>query len=346
MIRDVSYKINVLRGGAEFKQLSWAADAAPNVYVRKDSEIKGSLSAEVYPDADVDLLSDELQPVLVLDGVETPLGVFQATTVEEIMDAYGRRLRIEAYDRCWRVQQSRTEGLYHIAANTPYLTAVQQLLTAAGIKLVLAVPSSAVMATDREDWDTGTDHLTICNQLLEEINYNPVWFDGRGICHLEPYKAPTGGRIDHAYSSTDLQIAPITDDHTQEIDLFDAPNVFVRICSNPDRGAPLTATAVNDSPTSSTSTFRRGLRIVDVAKVNNVASQDELQELVNRLRNESMHATKTITFYTLATGGHGVGDIVSIDDPDIGGIWEETEWSLTMAVGELMQHTARRVVIA
>ena len=39
MIRDVSYKINVLRGGAEFKQLSWAADAAPNVYVRKGSEI-------------------------------------------------------------------------------------------------------------------------------------------------------------------------------------------------------------------------------------------------------------------------------------------------------------------
>ena len=296
MIRDVAYKINVLRGGAEFKQLSWAADAAPNVYVRKGSEIKGSLSAEVYPDADVDLLSDELQPVLVLDGAETPLGVFQATTVEEIMDAYGRRLRIEAYDRCWRVQQSRTEGLYHIAANTPYLTAVQQLLTAAGIKLVLAVPSSAVLATDREDWDTGTDYLTICNQLLEEINYNPIWFDGRGICHLEPYKAPTGGRIDHAYSSTDLKLAPITDDHTQEIDLFDAPNVFVRICSNPDRGAPLTATAVNDSPTSSTSTFRRGLRIVDVAKVNNVASQDELQELVNRLRNESMHATKTITF--------------------------------------------------
>ena len=203
-----------------------------------------------------------------------------------------------------------------------------------------------MLATDREDWDTGTDFLTICNQLLEEINYNPVWFDGRGICHLEPYKAPTGGRIDHAYSSTDLQLAPITDDHTQEVDLFDAPNVFVRICSNPDRGAPLTATAVNDSPTSSTSTFRRGLRIVDVAKVNNVASQDELQELVNRLRNESMYATKTITFYTLATGGHGVGDIVSIDDPDIGGIWEETEWSLTMAVGELMQHTARRVVIA
>ena len=77
-----------------------------------------------------------------------------------------------------------------------------------------------------------------------------------------------------------------------------------------------------------------------------MASQDELQELVNRLRNESMYATKTITFYTLATGGHGVGDIISIDDPDIGGIWEETEWSLTMAVGELMQHTARRVVIA
>lgn len=346
MTRDVSYHINVLRGGAEFARLAWADDSVPNIYTDKDAQIKGSMSAWIYPQSGIDLLSDELQPVIAIDGVETPLGVYQTATIEESIDQYGTRWHIEAYDRCWRVQLSKTESVLHLAAGTPYLTAVQQLLTGAGIKLILATPSDAVLATDREDWDIGTDYLTICNQLLGEINYDPVWFDGSGLCHLEPYTAPTGGKIDHAYSSSDVRLRPITADHTQSIDVFNTPNVFTRICSNPDLPEPLVATAVNDSPTSSVSTFRRGMRIVDVGKVDNIASQDELQALVNRLRNESMYATKEITFYTLNEGGHGVGDICSIDDPDIGGIWEETAWSIQLAAGAVMQHTARKVVIA
>jgi len=40
------------------------------------------------------------------------------------------------------------------------------------------------------------------------------------------------------------------------------------------------------------------------------------------------------------------GDIISIDDPELSGIYEETGWSLTMAAGQMMQHTAKRTVIA
>ena len=38
--------------------------------------------------------------------------------------------------------------------------------------------------------------------------------------------------------------------------------------------------------------------------------------------------------------------IISIDDPELAGIYEETGWSLTMAAGQMMQHTAKRTVIA
>lgn len=345
-MRDVAFRMNVLRNGAQLTQMTWPTDSPPNIYVDKDAEIKGSLSATLCPSEKADLLSDELQPVMIVNGVEMPLGVFQVTTIDDSLTAFGKLWRIEAYDRCWRVQQSRTENIRHFSAGTPYLTAVQQLLTEAGITLILASPSDAVLATDREDWQAGTDYLSICNDLLAEINYNPVWFDARGVCRLEPYREPNSSRIDHAYSSRDVQMLPMADERTQAFDLFDRPNVFVRICSNPDLPAPMTATAVNDSPTSSTSTFKRKMRIVDVATVKNIASQAELQALVNKLRNESMFATKTITFSGLAEGGHGVGDVISIDDADIGGIYEETAWSLTLATGELMEHTARRAVIA
>ena len=43
---------------------------------------------------------------------------------------------------------------------------------------------------------------------------------------------------------------------------------------------------------------------------------------------QSQLGTRTITFYGLPEGGHGVGDVLSIDCPEFGGIYEETGWQL------------------
>lgn len=90
----------------------------------------------------------------------------------------------------------------------------------------------------------------------------------------------------------------------------------------------------------------KDMRIVQVTKVDNVASQDELQTIANRLMSESQQTVKTISFETFSEGNHGIGDAISIDHPDIGGIYEETAWSITLGAGELMKHTAKRTVIA
>ena len=76
------------------------------------------------------------------------------------------------------------------------------------------------------------------------------------------------------------------------------------------------------------------------------ASQEELQAYANKRRNESLLATRTITFYTLTEPGHGVGDILALTHDEIGGIYLETGWSVTMQPGSLMTHSAKRTVIA
>ena len=156
MIRDVSYHVNVLRNGAEFARLHWRSGDNPNIMVNKDAEIKGSFSGRFYVPDTVDLLSDELQPVMRLNGVETPLGVFQTATPSRATDRYNTVVQIEAYDRCWRLQNQRTENILHIAAGTSYITKIRQMLTEAGIGLVIAAPSTATLQTDREDWEIGT----------------------------------------------------------------------------------------------------------------------------------------------------------------------------------------------
>lgn len=347
MTHEISYRVDVLRNGAKFSELRWLKDAAPDVYVDATADIKSSFSGTFLHAPEIAYLSDELQPVLVLDGAEHPLGVYRITTYTDEINARGHWLKLDAYDRSWRLQTMRTEGILHLAAGTGYLAAVQQLMTQAGIGLVITTPSGEMLQTDREDWQEGTDYLTICNQLLGEINYKPVWFDGGGIGHLEPKANANAASIKWRYSSSDLRLAaPVSRNLMQEQDIFDAPNVFVAICSNPDLSAPLVARAENNSPTSSVSIFKRGQRIVQVVKVNNIASQQALQDYVDELCFQSQLGTKTITFYSLPEGAHGVGDVLSIDRPDVGGIYEETGWQLRLSPGELMTHTARRAVIA
>ena len=134
-------------------------------------------------------------------------------------------------------------------------------------------------------------------------------------------------------------------DYSAGTDIFSAPNVFICTCANADRSATLTATAVNDSPVSSKSTTRRGMRICQQVKVNEIADQAALDAYAKRLVTESQLSTQTVEFSTLAEAGHGVGDIIAIDHPTIGGIYEETGWSLTLRAGELMKHTAKRTVL-
>ena len=347
MMRDVSYRIDVLRNGAPYTTLRWDADSAPQVYVRRDATLHASLSGEFIPNPDVDFLLDELQPIMILDGKESPLGVFRVTTPRRSASDGQQRIKIEAYDRCWRVYSNKTDHILHLPAGSSYITEIRKLLTACGIALVIATPTDATLQTDREDWPTGTSYLTICNALLAEINYNSVWFEASGVCRLEPVREPGAEWIAWRYGVTDLFLpaqhpAP---DWSDEEDLFDAPNVFVVICSNPDMDAPMVATAVNDNPASRKSTFRRGMRIVSAQTVKNIASQEELQAYADRLRNESLMSTHTITFSTLAESGHGVGDVLALTHDEIGGIYLETGWRLTMAAGELMTHSAKRTVI-
>lgn len=347
MTREVSYRVDVLRNGAKLTELAWENESPPNVYIDTTGEIKSSLSGTFRHNPLADYISDELQPWISINGEWTPLGVFRIATLTEQTDANGHWVDIEAYDRCWLLQTLTTEGVLHIPALTSYITKIEELMSEAGINLVVATPVVALIKTDREDWTEGTPYLSIVNQLLSEINYKQIWFDGSGVAHLEPETQATADNIKWAYSAENSRLcSPISPALTQEFDIFSAPNVFVAICSNPDLDAPLVARAENSNPASATSTFRRKQRITQLLKVDNIASQAALQTYVDNVCFQSLIGHKTVTFETLAEGGHGAGDIVSLSHSDMGGIFEETAWYITLRPGELMKHTARRAVIA
>lgn len=342
-MREIDYRVDVLRGGVPYGRLLFSS--APGVYCDSGAQIKLTLRGNFLHSDQVDYVNDELRPVMILNGVEYPLGVYTIVTRSETGNAAGVKYdEIEAYDRGIRLQWAKLEHRDFWAKGTTYESVISHYLTAAGIKNAMLTPNTNVLQSDREDWDIGTDYLTIINTLLGEINYNNLWFDLSGTARITPYAAPSAGNIRHRYGIHD-GLTVLRPEYGSEIDLYNKPNVFIAVLENPEYETPLIKQAVNDIPASRISTISRGIRIPEVCKVNNIASEEELQAYVNRLRDESMQTSEYVDIQTANMPGHNVGDVIALVHSEIQGIFREISWQITMEAGAYMTHKLQRVVI-
>lgn len=358
-MRTIDFAYHVLRNNAFFGFLHAPMDRGNVLRMDDSGEIKMSLSGTFSPlvtDVDgnpveADFLSDEIRPMLIIDGTEHALGVYGVSKAVPSETNGVSRLQIEAFDRCWEVRDTYTETLLHFDAGTNYITAIESLLIAAGITIILATPTDAVLAEAREDWEIGTSHLTIVNQLLGEINYNQLWFTPEGNAVLEPASVPKAENIEHTMSDMPeellegaVKIDRMLPSISRETDVYSAPNVFLCICSNPDKSGPMVAKAENTNPQSPLSIQRRGRRIMKVVRVDNIASQAELQAYVDRLRDESMIGGETIRVTTALQPGYGAADVVAIKYGELSAICIERAYTMELAVGGKMTHELERVV--
>ena len=356
-MRDISFNFVIVRNGADYGLLAPAKDSAPSIRMSADGEIKTSFSGEFLPtvlgfdnkpdpDLAVDWLSDQIRPELVIDGIPHSLGVYLPTTVTENHDELGTGLvsyDVEAYDRCWIVKSTIPTSVF-FAANVSYLTAIEALLTACGIALISATPTTAKFTEARADWQIGTDSLTIISQLLSEINYNPLWFDPDGTAILEPASTPTAANIEHTLDAKDPDTL-IRAGLQKTMDFYNTPNVFLCVCNNADKSGIMTATAENTNPQSPLSVARRGRRITKVVNVDNIASQSELRAYADRLCWESMFTSEVIEVQTGLLPGFGVKDVVAIDYGDTFEVCIEKAWTMDLQPGGRMNHTLEKVVL-
>lgn len=342
-MRSISFRVDVLRGGVRFDQLLYTQ--APTIYTDATANIKMTFKGTFLHNEKVNYISDELRPIMIVNGVDYPLGVYKIVTKREQYSAANQAYdEIEAYDRGIALTWSKIEQREFWPAGTPYDNIISSYLTRAGIKHVAYTSSKFTLQSDREDWDIGAEFLTIVNTLLSEMNYQSLWFDVAGIAQVKPYTKPSANIIDHSYGTHDI-IKMLGADCSSEIDLYAQPNVFIAILENPEYDKPLIKTAINDTPASKLSTISRGIRIPAVYKVQNIASESALQEYINKVRDESMQMSEDVSIQTIIAPNHNVGDVIALTHPKIRGIFRETGWSITLDAGQYMPHKLQRVVI-
>ena len=168
-----------------------------------------------------------------------------------------------------------------------------------------------------------------------------MWFDEFGNARLTAYQPPYARRITHTYAADARSV--VTPEGSTERDTFEVPNVIVCVVSQAE--AALSATWTNDNPASPLSIPRRGRKVVRYVQVTDIADQATLDEYAKRLGNQASALSETANFETLQMPGHGAWDILFLDIPDASGKYEEITWSLDMADGGRMQHSARKAVL-
>lgn len=284
-----------------------------------------------------DMFSDRLRPVLIVDGQEFSLGTFMIIAAPKTLSETGSYYSIEAYDETMLLKQAALTDRAYYAEGTGYMSIISGLLTECGFGNIIADSSTATLQTDRE-FEIGETYIDIINELLEEMNYYPVYAGSDGYIYL---KAKTE-KIVPEFIYRDKNNFKLISTISENTDIYEKPNVLVGVISNPKLD-PITYTKTNSDPTSTVSTVRRGYKVVKVYRMGNMASEADLRNFIDAEMLNAMQTTETIEFTTLAEPSHEYRSAVQIGTDLINGLFIETGWQIDLTVNSArMRHTAER----
>lgn len=335
----------VLRNNVTYKALEVPADTAPAISWTGSAQIKRTISLACKIDPEINWYNDQLAVTRVRDGASVPWGVFVITTATTSVDEAGTETQsLTGYDLTYLTQQAKLEEPLTLLAGTAYNDAVVGQLLASGVALVEFSPTAAVLPTDHA-WEIGTSRYTIITDLLQEISYRDLWFDGSGIAQCEPQRPLEADSTSIRYGPN--ASVPVRVPMDTDFDYFGTPNVFLELVNNADLGTVMTATAVNTNFDSPLSVPRRGLRIVGIETLDNIASQEALQSRADMRLWQSMLSNEVYTFYSGADyePEHRYHHGLLLQRSDTG-LLQEQDWSIECAPGGQMQHTGKKVYYA
>ena len=274
--------------------------------------------------------------------IEWPLGIFILSTPTKTEKNGQIYRQVEAYDGLQVLIDDKFGTRYFVNSGVNYITQIIAILSGAGITKH-NLESSTLTLPIAKEWEIGTDKLTVINDLLSEINFTQLWVDENGYYTSKKYVSPSIRSPEYTYSDDDLSV--MCNGLEEELDLFNVPNKWVVVASNPE-SSPLVSTYTNTNPNSILSTVNRGRTIVDFRKIDNIANQATLDAYVQKIAFEASQIYGHISFETAIMPFHSYSDVIQLgySTMSISDKYSETEWSMPLSTGAKMRHKVRKVV--
>ncbi|MCR1941227.1 hypothetical protein [[Clostridium] symbiosum] len=347
----------------ENRQISFECDLlnSQEKYVKTLHSIKGNVSfdagAEIMGTASFSMAEEEVQGINLVDArlaaymlllspagwIRFPLGVYIMTSPQISSSGGHTTYNVDCYDKSVILKEDKLTDRLYIPQGAKYDQEVRSILATAGVTKV-SIEGSNLTVPNALEFEIGTDKLTVVNDLLYAINYNPLHFDRTGTAVSERYIVPSGRRAEDEYLTDELSI--IRPGASRKQDLYNVPNVIIRYVENPD-AAPLRSEYINDSVDSILSTVRRGRKIVDIEAVDDIADQKTLDDYTRRVAVEKSQINDSMSLTTALMPHHGYKDcyFVRHDKMGMAEKYIESSWSMEFAVGGSMTHNIKRITL-
>lgn len=314
-------------------------------------EIHRSAKFIMRDDGSVNFLSDRIQPWALLqmprkpnrpiDCIEFPLGVFLLSTPEKSYQNNTIYRNIEAYDKLQILLDDGFTARY-VADEGEFVTdVITDIIQQTGI-IQINITRSEVQLPTWFSWDPDVSRLEVVNQLLQAINYEPLYVDEYGYFTSRPYRSPAIRSAEYDYRTDAWSV--ISPGATALQDFFAVPNQWVGIISEPDR-VPLTYTYENLKPESPTSIPARGRTVTKYIDVD-AADIESLQGIVQKQAFEDSQVYTEMTFQTALMPMHSHNDVYRMQHDKLGidAKFQELSWSMTLSAAATMTHRVREII--
>lgn len=331
--RSVSFRYDIIRG---LVKVGEAKCLGCSIRYDSESTIKRTASFTLSLDCGIDFLKDKIRATMIINGEESAVGTFVPSTPTLIQQAAGGNYTVEAYDPTIILKEDCFTERTYFEAGKKYSDVIVEIIFSSGITDYNIPQTEAVLPADRE-FELGKSKLEACNELLDEINYNPLIADEVGRITTSKYVEPSAALISHEYCDDELSV--ISPELESEEDYYNVPNVFIAKCDNPELPQEYYSVYVNDNPGSKLSTVARGRRIVSgIYQPDYIESQEALDKYISRKAAEVSAVFNKCSIKTALMPGHGYRDIIRIRCKNAAGIYIEKSWSMELKAGALMSH--------
>ena len=210
------------------------------------------------------------------NSAEFQLGIWLMRTPES---SPGKPYTVQCYDKTHLLNKVMPATFYGLFEEL-YVDVLATLLEGSGESNILIDPTSTAQFPTGRAWLI-TEELTrlaIAGDITTAINYRSVYVDRQGFYRADPYVLPSAIAPSWEFDTGSLTTT-MGEDRTSIEDIFDVPNTWVFIQSDPLYDLPFEGTGMytvvnqSDGPTS---IDQRGGEITVRRVELDVASQDEL----------------------------------------------------------------------
>src|SRR6478736_6357559 len=228
-----------------------------SVVIDGDSLISGSGQMALRDEGqDIAWASARVQPWINVNGKEWPLGVFLLSAPVTEYDDTGRGWNVTLDDKVTILDTDKIPQSYSVPAGSNIVEAVVVVINGAGEMNTQITPSDGVVSEPGLTWPAGTTRLTIVNDLLKALNYQPVRADAWGALYAGPDTDPATRPVVREFVEGKTAIHEAT--FTVERDLATVPNRVICLWQASSETEVQKAIAEDHDPNSPTSYENRG----------------------------------------------------------------------------------------